>query len=207
VRLSEKTIELNFCAQATSAYSGGAFWFGLTQRQEARAGFDVAARLGGRLLLLQFKASNRISPRGGRRFLVHHDQLEDLRIRANPSKMRSVFYVFPEVGDTSDLSTGHVDLLSRSWLLDVATLPAIGVPTRRDGRPRKNRTHYADLQPPRLTLHSRPIELSVIRADSFFRGGAEGSDGLDISDLRSELQGRRPASRPFSRGAVGLVLP
>lgn len=147
MRLSEKTIELNFCAQTAAAYGGGVFWFGLTQRQEARAGFDVATRVGGRLLLLQFKASNRMSPWGGRRFLLHHDQLEDLRMRANPSKMRSVFYVFPDLGDTSDLTAGHVDLLSRSWLLDVATLPPIAEPTRPDGKPRKNQMHYAGRQP------------------------------------------------------------
>lgn len=206
MRLSEKTIELNFCAQAAGAYGGDVFWFGLTQRQEAQAGFDVATRLGGRLLLLQFKASNHVLAWGARRFLAGHGQLEELRLRASPSKTRSVFYVFPDFGDTSDLSAGHADVLSRSWLLNVATLPAIGKPTKPDGTLRKNGMHYADLKPPSLTLHSEPLGLSVIPADEFFGEGAEGADGMDISNLQMELQDRRSRRSPFPRGAVGFVL-
>lgn len=59
MRLSEKTLELNICAQATK-YVGAQtnlLWFGLTQKQEACAGFDACTRLGGRLLVFQFKAS------------------------------------------------------------------------------------------------------------------------------------------------------
>ena len=54
MRISEKTIELNFCAQATFLCGLGLKWFGLTQRQEAKAGFDACGKLGGRLLILQF---------------------------------------------------------------------------------------------------------------------------------------------------------
>ena len=44
MRIAEKTIELNFCAQLT-ARCRGLLWFGLTQKQEAAAGFDACTRL------------------------------------------------------------------------------------------------------------------------------------------------------------------
>ena len=58
---------------------------------------DAWTRLNGRLLVLQFKASNRILRSGSRRFKLHHGQLDNPRqlVRAQ----RSVFYVFPLVGD------------------------------------------------------------------------------------------------------------
>ena len=37
MRLPEKTLELNFCAQFSEAFAGEVIWFGLSQRQEARA--------------------------------------------------------------------------------------------------------------------------------------------------------------------------
>ena len=42
MRLSEKTFELNFCSQFAQLWGHyNIKWFGLTQRQEAKAGFDV----------------------------------------------------------------------------------------------------------------------------------------------------------------------
>jgi hypothetical protein len=82
MRLSEKTLEINLCAQLSQVL-GGVIWFGLTQRQEAQAGFDVCTRLGGRLLILQFKASSYDVP-GGRRFVLKHDQLLALQVRCRP---------------------------------------------------------------------------------------------------------------------------
>jgi hypothetical protein len=35
MRLSEKTLELNICAQISSLWHGDVIWFGLTQKQEA----------------------------------------------------------------------------------------------------------------------------------------------------------------------------
>lgn len=47
MRLSEKTIEFNFCAQATQMFMAQGrvpIWFGLTQKQEAQSGFDAARK-------------------------------------------------------------------------------------------------------------------------------------------------------------------
>ena len=74
MRLSEKTIELTFCSQYGRSCGFDMIWFGLTQKQEARAGFDACTRLGGRLILLQFKASNYVLRNGYRRFIFKHNQ-------------------------------------------------------------------------------------------------------------------------------------
>src|SRR5208337_5079867 len=101
--LSEKTIELTFCSQF-SAQLGlrNMIWFGLTQAQEKRLGFDACTRLNGRLLILQFKASNKIVHpqrfvRPRRRFMLPHTQLERLQNLA-ASFPRMVYYIFPNIG-------------------------------------------------------------------------------------------------------------
>ena len=72
MRVSEKTIELNFCAQFAARYGEPVLWFGLTQKQEARLGFDAWTRMGGRLLVFQFKASNDTLSSGRRRSAGSH---------------------------------------------------------------------------------------------------------------------------------------
>jgi hypothetical protein len=64
MRLAEKTLELTLCHQIGATLfpwppwppRGGPqrIWFGLTQKQEAEAGFDAATRLHGGRLLLRF---------------------------------------------------------------------------------------------------------------------------------------------------------
>ncbi len=156
MRLSEKTIELNSCAQVAGSAQTPILWFGLTQKQEAAAGFDVAIKMGGRLLLFQFKASDYVLKSTDRRFHLSHHQLAALQKRAG-KRPRSVFYAFPFIGNTIELSKAP-NLLARVGLLDVATLPAIQPPTTRYGTPRKNQVHYADVRPWTVTIHSEPVE-------------------------------------------------
>jgi hypothetical protein len=205
VRLSEKTIELNFCAQAVSLLGKPAFWFGLTQRQEAQAGFDAATTIGGRVILFQFKASNTVLGSGERRFQLHHRQLEALRARVRPGRARSVFYVLPAIGETSELPSANWDILQSCWLLDVGTLPTLAPPTTSRGTLRKNERHYADLDPPDLTIWSDPTLTDVIRADSFFRDGVLGADGI-LGEASVRARDDRPPRR-LGRGAVAMVLP
>jgi hypothetical protein len=163
-RLSEKTIELNFCTQFVYHCRLPVLWFGLTQKQEAKAGFDVWTAIRGRLLILQFKASNRTVHPGYRRFELHHDQLENLRKQV--LFPRTVFYVFPLVGNMLELSKDS-DVVRQSWLLDVAHLSSLGPPTKDDGNLRKNRRHHADVRPWAVTLHSEPVEIGLNRAATF----------------------------------------
>jgi hypothetical protein len=63
MRISEKTVELNFCSQFTRLFNGGIIWFGLTQRQEAQAGFDACTKVGGLLFSFSSKHQTRMCAR------------------------------------------------------------------------------------------------------------------------------------------------
>lgn len=163
-------------------------WFGLTQRQEARLGFDLAAQLGGRILILQFKASDRILSNGRRRFVSHHDQMVNLRrICRSP---RAIYYVLPDIGVTADL---HRDpcVLPQSWFLDVSSLPAsIPVPTTgRSRRQRKSGLHYIDLDPAKgdAVVHSEPISVKPKKGSDWIRdvlAAPKGEVGVEPSALQ-----------------------
>lgn len=165
MRLSEKTIELTFCHQVASVWGNGLIWFGLTQRQERRAGFDAAVRSGGTLRLIQFKASAKTMRRtGARRFELPHDQLVALRDRVRARRL--VYYAFPLVGTTAELAI-HPNIVPHTWLMDVSQLPRpFPQPTKRDGSQRKSRIHYADVTPGRVRIHSDPIDVGAMSPSS-----------------------------------------
>ena len=173
MRLSEKSVELNFCAEATAASGLAAhpFWCGLTQQQEKRLGFDVAGMRGGRLLIYQFKASNQFAANGLRRFRAPHHQLVNLRkLATGPDQ---VFYVFPEIGTSAELVAAG-SITSKAWLCDVWSpmLKSLGPSHRKGGE------HYVDLDPAKLqcTWHSDVAEVPVVTALEWFPriGGADG---------------------------------
>lgn len=181
MRISEKTVELNLCAQITKHFKGRIIWFGLTQAQEARSGFDAATKLGGLLILFQFKASNKTMKRtGARRFYLEHSQLEKLIGQVNGYR-RSVFYVFPMIGNTLELSHSHGDFFNCTWLLDLCSLPDPFPPPTTNTTPmrfRKNQLHYADILPPNAIIHSDPFKVGLINLKKFVNNKFEGSDGL-----------------------------
>jgi len=201
MRLSEKTIEINFCAQVGRRSPRELVWFGLTQAQEARAGFDVCTRLGGRLLLLQFKASAEIV-RGARRFRAPHDQMLALKARCRDLE-RAVFYVLPALGTTEEFARDR-NLLRQSWLLDVADIPKLEPPTRNDGRPRRSRLHYLDLEPPIVTIHSEPVRVSVLSAGHLM-DLSQGRNGLSSDDVGG-LSGFLDLRRALPRNSVGAIV-
>ncbi|MFW6118795.1 MAG: hypothetical protein ACOC7S_00510 [Planctomycetota bacterium] len=203
MRLSEKTIELNFCSQFSRYAKTPVIWFGLTQLQEARAGFDACTKLRGRLLLLQFKASNHILKRSGaRRFKLPHGQLQSLQARVNGYR-RSVFYVFPDLGNTHEFAHNS-DIVRQSWLLDVSGLPSLPLPTKQNGNPRKNRIHYADLRAPIMHIHSELVEAKLTRASEVI-DGLQGADGVQgaFEDFDAFWQ----FCGLFRRNAIGAVIP
>lgn len=206
MRLSEKTLELNICAQASHLLTRGQgqrlFWFGLTQKQEARAGFDACTRFGGRLLIFQFKASHRVLRNGARVFQAPHDQMQALT-RQTHSYMRSVFYAFPLVGTTADIAR-NPDLLAQTWLLDVADLPPLGPPTTLHGVLRKNRCHNIYVTPGRIEIHSDPVRAESIVFSELLSSGFAGADGLQHRFQDNFEQFREFASL-LSPGARGLI--
>lgn len=170
MRLSEKTLELSLCAQFAERWNlRNAIWFGLTQGQEKELGFDACSRINGRLLILQFKASNVVvqpqrfsAPR--RRFTLPHDQLISLRDLAI-GLPRAVYYVFPNLGTTYELSLNQ-DLVQQTWFLDVTGLPPsalISVPRNRARR------HYAYTDPPLCELRSEPTHPNLLGAGDILK--------------------------------------
>lgn len=165
-RLSEKTIEINYCSQLNLAMGGGLIWFGLTQRQEALLGFDAMTNLGGHLLILQFKASNNFVA-GARRFLAPHHQMLALQaLAAQP--YTTVNYILPTIGTNAEFIASP-NILINTKRLSAANIPAtIGVPFTPGGTPRVNGSHYIDLYASenKVYIHSDPIEVSL-ESDAF----------------------------------------
>lgn len=153
MRLSEKTVELNFCKGLPQIIGKDIFWFGLTQAQEARAGFDACTKFGGVLLIFQLKASCHVLNNGSRRFLAPHDQMQALRDSVKPK--RKIFYVFPQAGTTHDVCKPNC-LSHCSQFLDVSKLPPKIPPPLAKGKMtlRANRVHYVDIASGKARIHS-----------------------------------------------------
>lgn len=208
MRVSEKTLELTLCCQLgwlhhrwhwpPFLHGPQPIWFGLTQQQEARAGFDAAARLGNRrILLLQFKAGSRLQS-GAIRFQAPHQQLQALQARIR-NQQRLLFYVLPEVTRTRELNNHGGWVLTRTWFLDVASIPALSPPTRRSQR------HHLtlDVHGGIVTITSDPVDVGVTK----------GSDLVDTQGW-SSLGGMYENFEKFwscagllRRGAVAAALP
>lgn len=184
MRLSEKSIELNFCHQMSLALGEPIWWFGTTQAQEREAGWDVAGRVAGHWIRFQLKASNEVLTNGSRRFRGHHHQLVELRTRAvGPC---SVFYVFPTIGTTAELTAAQFDLLPRLSFLDVHSIHGvIDEPTTAGGALRKSGLHYFDLRADHqvVTIHSDPLEVGTVSVE---RLAATARNLRGLSDARPQ---------------------
>lgn len=214
MRLSEKSIELNFCHQMSAAFGDPIWWFGTTQRQERDAGWDVAGQVAGRWMRFQLKASKEVLRSGARRFRGHHHQLVELQNRA--VEPLSVFYVFPTIGTTAELIAANFDLLPNLRLLDVYYLPAgIGPPSTASGSLRKSELHYFDLHANLydLTIHSDPIEVGTLRANEALgadiRGimRAQAEQGVLDSPAEAAQSSREFLGAGRNRVAAFLPLP
>lgn len=205
MKLSEKTLELNICAQVSQCLGqrNRVLWFGLTQKQEARAGFDACTKLGGRLIVFQFKASSRVLKSSERVFLAPHDQLMALQKHVG-SHRRSVFYAFPLVGNTSELKANS-DLLSQTWLVDVASLSKVGPPTKSDGSFRKNNCHNVYVTPGNAEFHSDPVAVKASNLRVLIEQDLRGINGIN-SAFGQKFEPFWEFAKDFSSGAHGLVL-
>jgi hypothetical protein len=203
MRVAEKTIELNFCAQAASLFSSPIVWFGLTQEQEAKLGFDACTKAGGRLFIFQFKASNRILKSGARRFFASHAQMTTLQMQCKAK--RSVFYAFPGVGTTAELMKSP-DLLSSSWLLDVDSLPRpMPAPTKADGTLRKSGAHYVDVGLGLGTIHSEPTHVRLISPRDALAQQMDGEPGV-LPTFQGDFGRFWASRRMYTRNAAAMVL-
>ena len=148
MRVSEKTLELNFCTQFSEhVRSRHILWFGPTQRQEAQWGFDASSKLGGQLIIFQFKAAKKRVGEGLWRFRVQHRQLCALQRlhQEHVGERLSIFYGFPLIVSAQAFQQ-HPELLPQTGLLDVQTLPAISPPRRKDGTSNRNGEHAVEVR-------------------------------------------------------------
>jgi hypothetical protein len=205
-RLSEKTLELTLCSQIACSLGARMVWFGLTQKEEARFGYDSRTRLGGRLIVLQFKASAAVNYKGERRFTLPHKQMTALQ-RFCGNRLNWVYYVFPLVGSRTELAA-NPDLLSQSWVLDVASLPnPIPSPTSKSGVLRKTGYHLAYVKPKTVRICSDEFVLPLHPAERVFSPQLSATLGKHI-DRAEEGFWSALSSRdtPFTRTSVGGLI-
>jgi|Deesub1362A_J573_1020465.scaffolds.fasta_scaffold03956_6 hypothetical protein len=123
--VSEKTLELNVTAEILEIVRNQlrfqkAFWFGMTQRQEAQTGLDEILTNLPRAyhLLLQFK-----SPAYNPSFKFSINKTQTLRLLdLSSQRPDAVFYVFPLFNRIAKLKEKCPNLLKDTWLLRVEDL-------------------------------------------------------------------------------------
>ena len=140
MKLSEKTLELNFCYQFPALLKCNVLWLGLTQKQEAQEGFDACAKMHGRIIIFQFKApSKALKPYN---FRLDHEQLKALKDTSN-SNDAEIYYAFPLLSVTAEISH-KPNVPEHTWLLDVSKLP---IPSEIPGSSAKRKMHSVLIQP------------------------------------------------------------
>ena len=208
MRVSEKTLELTICSQLSIRCRPWLFeqfplglkqplWFGLTQKQEAKAGFDAATKIGSsRLLLLQFKAGRRLT-NGSVKFSASHNQLKTLRSQVDIS--RSVLYVLPTVTQTLELAISNRWVLDSTWFLDVNDIPVLDAPNRKSG------CHSMYLNPNEglVEIRSNPVQVNVISAEFLI----ENIGGRYVGAVYNNFDVFWKYARLFKKNAVAAALP
>ena len=118
IRFSEKSFEVRFCAALSGAmmpFNRNPHWIGMTQAEERKTGIDTLIRMGGRLIIFQFKAMNKDG-----KFRLKKDQWSRLHGVANTYR-DSVYYVFPEIMDVKKADRLYC-ILKHSWLCGAADI-------------------------------------------------------------------------------------
>lgn len=169
LRVSEKTLELNICAEILAKIRsipgcGGAFWIGMKQQQEARLGLDelIHNLPAGLHLALQFKAP-RSEPRDQipYRFTINDRQNDNL-LRLAMNRPDAVYYVLPQYNTFTKMRSDSPSLIRDTWLLKVYYLQGLPKSTNRLG------THLVETNPPIAVVHSDPSEFKVGNASEVF---------------------------------------
>ena len=211
MRLSEKTIELTFCHQAGRFFGSNMIWFGLTQEQEAKMGFDACTKLGGRLLIIQFKASAKVLKKTEeRQFKAQHEQMKNLKRICRGR--RAIYYAFPSIGTTREIAANS-DLLEQTGMLDVGDLPdPIPEPTRMDGKGlRKSGLHYVNVKSGVARICSDEFKVKVRKATSVFHGISTSLHQGEAVNIQYGLgidgwQEFDSIRKNFTRNALGAII-
>ena len=161
-RVSEKTLELNICAEILQRIRGmpgckQAFWIGMKQQQEAKLGIDelISSVPAGLHLALQFKAPSPKSPdQIPYRFTINDRQNGNL-LRLASSRPDAVYYIFPHYNTFTKMRLHSPTLLRDTWVLKVDNLRGMPKSTNSMG------THVVKTDPPNALVLSEPTELEI----------------------------------------------
>jgi len=163
MRLSEKTLELNFCKGLPSVLGLDVFWLGLTQDEEKTFGFDHCTNAGGMLLIIQMKRFQKTMKKSGaRRFDAPHHQMQALKkidlFLQSYGVPRLVAYAIPDASDSSHLC--HINCPSTCVnYLDLVNFPTVIPPTGR-----ASDLHYVDVFGSKAVVHSKEFPVAVTQA-------------------------------------------
>lgn len=183
-RVSEKTLELNICAEILQCIRGmpgcqRAFWIGMKQRQEAKLGIDelISSVPAGLHLALQFKAPSPEPPNQiPYRFTINDRQNGSL-LKLASSWPDAVYYIFPHYNTFTRMRLHSPTLLRDTWVLKVDNLRGMPRSTNSMG------THVVTSYPPNAIVLSQPIELEIASIGNVI----ENLFGRDYPPLESRL--------------------
>ena len=162
LRVSEKTLELNICAEVLHAIRqipgcNRAFWIGMKQDQEARLGIDelIHNLPTGMHLALQFKAP-RSEPRDQIPYMFTiNDRQNNSLLRLANNRPEAVYYIFPHYNSFAKMRLDSPTLLRDTWSLKINDLQGLPASTKRQG------THVVRTNPPTAFVRSEPIEKKI----------------------------------------------
>jgi len=219
--ISEKTLELNVCAELLPLIRSipgcsRTFWFGMKQDQEARNGIDelIANVPRAMHIMLQFKSPN-AKPRGGNRLVYSlNERQHDNLLRTAQPRPQGVFYVLPHLNTMMGLKAAAPSLLKQTWALPVASLgPLSGSPSGR---------HRVESAPPNCTVFSEAHEASLLPIAAVLatsiaaaqdksaasRGPLTGEEVRELVDrIEESAAGNRNRLGQSLRGLADIVLP
>lgn len=209
--VSEKTLELNLCAEMLSHLRGplglaGAFWIGFTQQQEDRRGLDevLMGLPPSTHLALQFKAPNPTAAEGAPyRFKINVAQCQRM-LELSARRPKSVYYVLPAYKRFPLVKAGLPDLLARTRLIDVEQLRPLGAASWLESA-----SHHLVLDAAlNARLESQATDLHAIEWPDVAPAASEGLTGEDLRAWLSDTKvGDREALGDFMSTAAFISIP
>jgi hypothetical protein len=145
-------------------------------------------------------------------FKVEHDQMQTLQ-SAFGHHSGSCYYVFPDVGNLTELASLHSDVVGHSWLVDVANLPSRIPPPFKNNSTvlRKDNCHFAYLGNPAagvIQFHSQSFPVRGYKAKEIARRPIISRDPMPTEEMVRVLKAmHQEEGRKFFRNTVMAVLP
>ena len=187
---SEKTLELNICSQIYHKLTNCGLnveWTGLTQKEEAKKGFDASTHINGVFFAFQFKKCLSIlqgKRKGQYRFKAPDRQMENLITFYRKEVIQKggrIFYALPAYAQPQK------DCLKDTWLLDIADLDIEerrGVIPISHGRKGEYHNIYVNTVTKKAKICSEPFTRNVQTIKDFLRT----SEGIRPEDAISLWQ-------------------